>query len=481
VLSLFILTAGFFAYRSFAPSRQIESIAVLPLVNESGSADVEYLSDGISESLINSLSQLKQLKVVARTTAFAYKSRQSDPPEVGRKLGVDAVLTGKVKLLGDTLIVQTDLISVADGSQIWGAHYTRKLADLLSVQENISHEILARLQPKLSSEGKKQLAELYPVSSEAYQLDLKGRFFWNRRTEEGLRKGVGYFEQAISEDPKYALAYVWLADSYNVMGFYSFLPPKEAFPKAKAAARKALELNEELAEAHNSLAYATLYYDWDFAAAEKEFLRAIELKPNYPVAHQWYGNLLTAMGRWDEAIQEFKHAQELDPLSLVITAVPGWTYYYARQYDRAIEPCQKAIEMDRNYALSHNWLGQAYERKGMYERAISEFKEALSVSGGSPEISALLAHAYAVSGNKREAQVILDNLLELSKQRYVSPYHIATIYAGLGDKDRALKWLDTAYNDRQHVLVFLKHDARLDNLRDDVRFQDLLRKVGFPQ
>ncbi len=484
-LSILIVAAigfglWFFAYRP-TNAKQIESIAILPLNNESGSAEVEYLSEGISESLINSLSQLKQLKVVARTTAFAYKSRQSDPREVGRQLGVDAVLAGKVTLLGDTLIVQMDLVSVADGSQIWGERYTRKLADLLSVQKNISHEILARLQPKLSSEGKKQLAEQYPDSSEAYQLYLKGRFFWNRRTEEGIRKGKDYFEQAISEDPEYALAYVGLADSYNVMGFYSFLSPKESFPKAKAAAEKALELNEELAEAHNSLAYATLYYDWNFAAAEKEFLRAIELKPNYPIAHQWYGNLLTAMGRWDEAIQEFERAGELDPLSLVITAVPGWTYYYARQFDRAIEPCQKAIDMDRNFALAHNWLGQVYERKGMYERAISEFKEALSISGDSPETAALLAHVYAVSGSRRQAQVILDNLLELSKQKYVSPYHIATIYAGLGDKDRALKWLDTAYNDRQNLLIFLKHDARLDNLRGDPRFQDLLRRVGFSQ
>ena len=482
VLSVLLLAAIGLGYWFFtrrqAEATRIQSIAILPFVNESGNPDVEFLSDGISESLINSLSQLEQLKVVARATAFTYKRRKSDPREAGRELGVDVVLTGRVTLFGDTLIVQTDLVSIADGTQIWGEHYKRKLADLLSVQENISHEILSRLQPKLSSEGEKRLTDSYPDNSEAYQLYLKGRYFWNRRTEEGIRKGIGYFEQAISKDPKYALAYVGLADSYNVMGFYSFLPPKESFPKAKAAAVKALELKEELAEAHNSLAYATLYYDWNFAAAEKEFLRAIELNPNYPVAHQWYGNLLTAMGRWDEAIQEFKRAQELDPLSLVITAVPGWTYYYAREYDKAIESCHKAIEMDRNFALAHNWLGQAYERKGMYEKAISEFKEAFRLSGNSPETAALLAHAYAVSGSKRQAQDILDNLLELSKQRYVSPYHIATIYAGIGDKDRALKWLDTAYNDRQNLLVFLKHDAVLDNLRADPRFQDLLRRMG---
>ena len=479
---LAVAAATYVYHRSARKSATaIESVAVLPLQNASGDPNAEYLSEGISESLINSLSRLKRVKVVARATAFTYKGSSSDPREAGRRLNVDAVLTGKVTLLGDTLIVQTDLIDVADGSQIWGEHYARKLADLLSVQEDISREILAKLQPELSTEDKQQLANLYPNSSEAYRLYLMGRYFWNRRTEEGLKKGLGYFEKAISTDPGYALAYVGLADSYNVLGFYSFLPPKESFPKAKAAAKRALELNGRLAEAHNSLAYATLYYDWDFTAAENGFKRAIELNPDYPVAHQWYGNLLSAMGRWDEAIGQFGHAQKLDPLSLIIVAVPCWTYYYARQYDRAVEHCQKAIDMDRNFALAHYFLGQAYERKGAYESAVSEFKETLSLSRDYPEAEALLAHAYAVSGDKRQAHAVLDSLTELSKQRYVSPYHIATIHVGLGNKDEAFKWLDTAYNDRQNILVFLRHDARLDTLRSDPRFAELVRKVGLPQ
>lgn len=463
------------------PSDDKKSIAVLPFVNESGNAEVEYLSDGISESLINSLSQLKQLKVVARTTAFTYKNSQTDPREAGRRLGVDTVLTGKVTLRGDTLIVQTDLINVADGSQIWGEHYTRQLADLLSVQENIAREILSRLQPRLSGEFDRQLAELNPNSSRAYQFYLKGRFFWNRRTEEEIKKGIGYFEQAIAEDPAYALAYVGLADAYNVMGFYSFLSPAESFPKAKQAAKKALELNAEMAEAYNSLAYATLYYDWDFAAAEKGFVRAIELQPNYSVAHQWYGNLLTAMGRWDEALKEFERAQELDPLSPIITAVPAWTYIYARQYDNAFEPCRKSLELDQNFAPARNWLGQAYERKGEYDKAVAEFTEALKLSDGSPEISAMLAHAHAVSGNERQARIILDDLLKLSKQRYVSPYHIAIVYAGLGDRERSLEWLEAAVGDKQNLLIFLRFDARMDDLRSDSRFQNIIKKTGLPQ
>lgn len=456
------------------------SIAVLPFINESGKTEVEYLSDGISESLINNLSQLKQLKVVARATAFSYKNRQSDPRQIGRELGVETILTGKTTLLEDTLIVQTDLINVEDGAQIWGERYTRKLADLLSVQESISSQIFVKLQPKLNSEVNSRLTKLNPDSSKAYQLYLKGRFFWNRRTEADIRKAIEYFDQAISEDPEYTLAYVGLADSFNVMGFYNMLSPGESFPKAKIAAEKALKLNGDLAEAYSSLAYVALYYDWDFAVAEKGFIRAIELKPNYPVAHQWYGNLLTAAGKWDEAAREFAQAQELDPLSPIITAVPAWTYIYARQYDRAIEPCRKALDLDPNFALAHNWLGQAYERKGNYEKAIIEFNKALSLSEESSETKALLAHVHAVSGNKRQARNILNELTEQSKYRYVSPYHIATIYAGLGDQDRALKWLDEAYQDRQNNLIFLNYDARMDDLRSNPRFLELLKKVGFP-
>jgi DNA-binding winged helix-turn-helix (wHTH) protein/TolB-like protein/Tfp pilus assembly protein PilF len=471
----------YFLSQEKAYSEEKRSIVVLPFVNQSNSNDLEYLADGISESLINSLSELRQLKVVARATSFTYKNRNLDPLDVGRQLRVDAVLTGKLTLLEDTLVAQVDLINVEDGSQLWGERYTRKLGDLPSIPQGISREIVKRLQPRLESEIAKHSEQRFSLSSEAYQLDLKGRFFWNRRTEEGLQKGIGYFEQAIAQEPEYALAYVGLADSYNVMGFYSFLPPDQAFPKAKVAAGKALELDQDLAEAYNSLAYANLYYDWNFESAEKAFLRTIELKPNYSVAHQWYGNLLTARGRWDEALQSFRRAQDLDPLSPVITAVPAWTYYYARQYDKAIEPCGKAIELDPNFALAHTWLGQAYERKGDHQRALTEFKQALNISKGAPEVAALLAHAYAVAGDRNSALVIVDELIERSKHRYVSPYHIATVYVGLGDKESAFKWLEIALKDRQHVMIFLNYDPRLDDLRSDARFQDLSRRMGLPQ
>jgi TolB-like protein/DNA-binding winged helix-turn-helix (wHTH) protein len=396
VLLIGSATLGFrYLSRGEALASDKRSVAVLPFVNESGNPELEYLSDGISESLINGLSELRQLRVVARATAFSYKHRGMEPQDIGRELKVEAVLMGKVAQVGDSLVVQAELIDVADGTQIWGERYTQQLADLPSIPQRIARELVKRMQPRLIRDLDRQLEARMSESSEAYQLDLKGRFFWNRRTEEGLHRGVAFFEQAIAEDPDYALAYVGLADSFNVMGFYSFLPPDESFPKARVAASKALEL-EELAEAYNSLAYATLYYDWDLAQAEKGFLRAIELKPNYAVAHQWYGNLLTATGRWDEALASFKRAQELDPLAPVITAVPAWTYYYARQYDRAIEPCRRALELDPNFALGYLWLGQAYERKGDHQAALREFKKAMEVSKGSPEIAALLAHAYAV-------------------------------------------------------------------------------------
>jgi TolB-like protein/DNA-binding winged helix-turn-helix (wHTH) protein/Flp pilus assembly protein TadD len=484
VLALSVLIVGIYLLtvnKSISPSSvretPIDSLAILPLTNGSDDEDAEYLADGITESIINSLSQLSKLRVVARSTVFRYKDRVTEPLNVGKELGVRAVLTGRVTRRGDLLIIKAELMDVADGTQLWGDQYNRKDSNILSVQGEIAKQISENLRLKLTGDEQKLLAKRYTENAEAYQLYLKGRYFWNKRTEEGMKRGIGYFEQAKQRDPGFALAYVGLADSYNVLGFYAYLAPADSFPKAKAAAMQALEINDKLAEAHNSMAYAALYYDWNFAAAEGEFKRAINLNPNYPVAHQWYGNLLTAMGRWDEAIREFELARELDPLSLIINAVPGWTCYYARQYDRAIEHCQKAIDLDPTFALAHEWLGQAYERKGMYEKAIAEFEKAITLSGRAPEAVALLAHAYAVSGKRREAQTVLNDLIELSARHYVSPYHIATIHAGLGDRDRAFEYLENAYKHRQNVLVFLKNDPRLDSLRSDPRYADLVRRM----
>ncbi len=477
-LVLLIAVVVFFNKEKNGITPDVQTLAVLPFINESGNADLEYLSDGMTETLISNLSQLPKVKVKARTSVFRYKGKAINVQQIGKELIVKSILSGRVLQRGQDLLVSLWLVDTNTEENVWSKQYNKKMTDLITLQSEIAKDVAENLKIELSGTDENQLNKQQTSDVEAFQLDLKGRFFWNKRTEEGLRKGVEYFEQAIAKDPGYPLAYVGLADSYNIIGFYNFLPPKEAFPKAKAAARQALVLDEKLSEAHNSLAYVLLYYDWDFAAAEEEFKRAIELNPRYAVAHQWYANLLTAMGRWDEAIQQFKRSQELDVLSPVITAVPAWTYYYARQYDRAIQPCLKAIEMDANLALAYNWLGQAYERKGMYEKAIAQFKEGLRISPDDFNLKALLAHVYAASGNKREAQVNLNDLLESGSKRYVSPYHLATIYTSLGDKDNAIKWLETSLNNRQHILIFLKYDSRMDDLRSDPRFTFLLQRIS---
>jgi TolB-like protein/class 3 adenylate cyclase/Flp pilus assembly protein TadD len=477
-LVLLIAVVVFFNKEKNGITPDVQTLAVLPFINESGNADLEYLSDGMTETLISNLSQLPKVKVKARTSVFRYKGKAINVQQIGKELIVKSILSGRVLQRGQDLLVSLWLVDTNTEENVWSKQYNKKMTDLITLQSEIAKDVAENLKIELSGTDENQLNKQQTSDVEAFQLDLKGRFFWNKRTEEGLRKGVEYFEQAIAKDPGYPLAYVGLADSYNIIGFYNFLPPKEAFPKAKAAARQALVLDEKLSEAHNSLAYVLLYYDWDFAAAEEEFKRAIELNPRYAVAHQWYANLLTAMGRWDEAIQQFKRSQELDVLSPVITAVPAWTYYYARQYDRAIQPCLKAIEMDANLALAYNWLGQAYERKGMYEKAIAQFKEGLRISPDDFNLKALLAHVYAASGNKREAQVNLNDLLESGSKRYVSPYHLATIYTSLGDKDNAIKWLETSLHNRQHILIFLKYDSRMDDLRSDPRFTFLLQRIS---
>lgn len=457
--------------------KSINSLAVLPLVNSSADRNAEYLSDGITESIINSLAQLPQLRVMARSTVFRYKGREVDPQEVGRELNVRAVLVGRVLRLDDRLVIKTELVDTTDGAQLWGEQYNRSPSDIFVVQEEIARDITETLRLKLSGEQKKRLTKRYTENTEAYRAYLQGRFYWNKRNEEGLVKGVEYFKQAIEKDPAYALAYVGLADSYNILGFYSVLPPKEAFPKAKSAAMKALNIDNKLAEAHASLAYTILYHNWDWLAAEKEFQRAIELNPRYPSAHQFYANFLTALGR-REAIAEWKAAQELDPLSLIINAGLGWAYYFVRQYDQAVEQLKKALELDSDFELAHLWLGSVYVEKSLFKDAIAEIQKAVALSKGRTGIVAALGHAYARAGKRDEAQHILDELSQLEKRKYVSPYRMANIYAALGENDRAFEWLQKAYEDRSHLLVFLMVDPRLDALRPDPRFVDLLRRIG---
>jgi TolB-like protein/Tfp pilus assembly protein PilF len=474
-LILATLSAAYF-FHFVRKAKAIDSIAILPLMNASNDPDTEYLSDGITESIINSLSQLPNLKVMARTTVFRYKGQSSDPQKVGRDLGVEAVLTGKVLQRGNTLVVQADLVNVSDGSELWGQQY--KLSDALAVQEEIAKEISANLRLKLSGEQQSRVTKHYTENPEAYQLYLKGRFYWNKRTGEALKKAIEYFNQAIEKDPTYALAYAGLADAYGLSPFYSTDAPQEAFPKAKAVAKKALELDETLAEAHTSLAPVLSIYDWNFPESNREFQRAIELNPNYATAHHWYGGInLAALGRFDEAIAEMKRAQELDPLSSIINADLGETYFEARQYDRSIEQLRKTVEMDQSFYYAHYHLGMAYEMKGSFSEAIAEYYKARQLNDD-PRVLAFLGHAFAVSGKRDDALKTLDQLKEISRQRYVQAYNFAIVYAGLGEKDKAFQWLERSYQEHAPRMMRLKVDPFLDNLRSDPRFDDLVRRIG---
>ncbi len=464
-----------------ASSKTIDSLAVLPFVNVSADANTEYLSDGITESIINNLSQLPNLRVMARSTVFRYKGKDADPQKVGQDLHVRAVLTGRLLERGDTLIVQAELVDASQGSQLWGGQYSHKLADLLALQEELSKDISEKLRLRLTGEEKKRLTKRYTENTEAYQLYLKGRYYWNKRTEEGFKKGVEYFQQAIEKDPNYALAYAGLADSYAIAGIpLSPMSPSERMAKAKAAALKALEIDDTIAAAHTSLAFIEHRFDWDWRGAEREFKRAIELNPNYATAHQWYAFFLATMGRMDEAIAEAKLAQQIDPLSLVMNSALGRVYHFARQYDRAIDQFRKTIEMDPNFASAHFDIAASYVEKRMYAEGIAEFQKGLAISGRNSIYFADLGWAQARAGHIREAMKILNQLEESSRQSYVSPFSFALVYIGLGDKDRAFTWLEKEYEQRGNPVVFLKAEPLFDPLRSDPRFQDLLRRVGLP-
>src|SRR6266568_3202290 len=488
IAALLVLIIGAAGLGIYLHARNTEvtigSIAVLPFVNQSHDPNSEYLSDGLTESIINSLTQLPNLKVSARSSVFRYKGKDDDPMAVGKELGVSAVLTGRIMQRSDSLTISTELLDVRENKQLWGEQYQRKVSDLLAVERDIAQEITGNLRVRLSGPEQSRVAKHYTENPEAYQLYLKGRFYWNRRTEDGSRKGIEYFQLAIEKDPTYALAYTGLADCYSVLGTsYNFasLSPSEAIPKAKAAVTKALELDDTLAEAHTSLAYIRLNYDWDWPGAEREFKRAIELNPNYDNAHHWYSHYLMAMGRTEESLRESNRALELDQLGPIMNVHLGWHYFYAHQYDLAIEQFRKTLEMDPNYGLTHWYLGQAYEQKAMYAEAETELRKAKDLLPENVIVEADIGHAYAVSGKRDEARKVIDELKELSRRRYVASYHIALIYTGLGDKDRAFEWLDNAYRERSDLLVYLKVEPRLDSLRSDQRFADLVRRVELPQ
>ncbi len=459
----------------------IDSLAVLPLINVSADLETEYLSDGITESIINSLSQLPKLRVIPRSTAFRYKGREVDPQAVGRELNVRAVLTGRVVQRGEALNIQAELIDVVNDAQLWGGQYNRRLSHIFALQEAIAQEISEKLRLQLTGEEKKRLTKRYTENPEAYQSYLKGRFYWNKFTVEGVKRGIEHFDQAIEKDPAYALAWAGLADSYILLGNYiGPLAPTEAFPKAKAAAQKAVEADDTLGEAHASLGLTKMFFDWDWPGAEREFKRGVDLNPNSAQNHGHYALYLQVTGRFDEGMRAAKRAHELDPLSPIISANLAWNLSLMGPYEEGIELYRKTLELSPNFAVGHWGLGVAYEQKRMYEQALEEYRQAVTLSQGNPNFIASVGHAYAVSGKRDEALRVLDELHELSKRSYVSPYAIAVIYCGLGEKEQALEWLEKAYEVRDLDPVYLRGQPGFHALRSHPRYADLMRRVGLP-
>jgi len=462
-----------------APAVPEKSIAVLPFENASKDPNAEYLSEGISEALINSLTELQRLRVVARSTAFQYKGKNVDPRRVGRELQVAAVLTGRVRQAQDALSIEVDLVDAVTGAQLWGEEYHRKISDVIAVKQAIAREVTEKLKLKLSGEEQRRLAKNESTNTEAYRSYLRGRYFWNKRTPDGIKQAMVEFQQAIERDPHFALGYVGLADCYTGLAFYNFAAPREAMPKAKASAIKALSLDNTVAEAHTTLAHVLINYDWDWVASEKEFKRSIELKPDYATGHQWYAiHYLTATSRLGESVQEMKRALELEPASLVMNTFMGATLYYAGRYDEAIDQCRRTVEMDPNFAVAHWHLGLAYEQKQVFDGAIEEFRKAISLSQGSPLMRAALGHAYAKAQKTYEANKILNELSELSKQQYVSPLEISAIYVALGNNEKAFELLEKAYADRSFHLVNLNVSPHFESVRSNQRFQDLVQRIG---
>jgi eukaryotic-like serine/threonine-protein kinase len=476
VLALLVLLIGVYL-RTRKAGAAIDSIAVLPFNNVGADPGTEYLSDGITESLIDNLSQLPRLTVMSRNSVLRYRGKEIDAQTAGHALNVQAVLAGRVIQRGNDLSIDAELVNVENNSHIWGATYNRKLADLLAIQQEITKDISDELRRKLSGEDEEQLAKRLTSNPEAYQLYLKGRYFAEKLTKEGVDKGIQYFHQAIDVDPNYALAYEGLSYAYYTSNDF-FSTPHESMPRAREAARKALELDDTLAEAHIDMANIYFWYDYDWNDAEKEFRRAIELKPNSADAHVYYGWELVSLGRLEEGIAESKRAVELDPLSVEVNQTAGQNLYYARQYDQAIEQLRKTLDMDPDYWLARMLLGLAYEAKGDVTRAVAECKRARDTEPSIPWPQAELGHAYARSGRKGDAENTLKELEAWSKRSYVPAYNFAEVYVGLGEKDKALAMLEQAHLDRSIFLTFLTADQEFDSLHSAPRFMDLARQMG---
>jgi len=464
-----------------ASVRKIESLAVLPLDNLSRDPEQEYFAEGLTEALITTLAKIGELRVVSRTSAMQYKGVRKPLSEIAKELGVDVIVEGTVLRAGQRVRITAQLIDAARELHLWAESYERDLSDVLVLQSDLAQAIAKEIRIKLTPQEEQHLAQSRPVNPDAYEAYLKGRYFWNRRTVEGLHKGAGCFQQAIEKDPTYAAAYAGLADCLSVLGFWAFVPPEEGCGKAKTLALRALKHDNTLGEAHASLAWATVHYDYDFALAEKEYRRCLELSPRHPTGHQWFGLYLTMIGRHEEGLEVLKTAIRLDPFVPIVNACLAQGYYFARRQDDHIVQCEKTIELDPNFAPARWGLGAGYLEKGMYEPAIAEMQKAVELSQRAPIFVSLLGDAFAVAGRRENAQKILDELKETAKVRYVTPYVRARIHAALNEKDDALRLLEMAYRERAAWAAFMKSDPRLDSLRPDPRFQDLLRRMNFPE
>ena len=477
VIGIFLVTAlgiGTYFYFLRDTAKQIDSIAVMPFVNESGNPDVEYLSDGMTEALINSLSTLPNLSVKARNTVFRYKGKEIDEKKVGQELSVQAVLFGRFIQSGDNLTLFLSLVDSRTGNAIWGEQYDRKMKELPVLRNDMARDVAQKLRTRLSSVDTNNLTKNYTANAEALQLYFYGRYSWSKRTTESVKKSIEYFNQAIEKDPNFALAYSGLADAYvvPVLG----MAPTDVMPKAKAAATRALEIDNTLAEAHTSLARVLQSYDWNWSEAEKEYKRAIELDPRYALAHQWYGGFLNRTGRMDEGIAEIKAALELDPLSASANFELGLAYFFARDYDQAIQQFQRALELEPGFPVALSMLPMSYAQKGQYDLAISKVQEIQE-----SHIRATAGQVYAIARREDDAMRVIEELDRLSRQGYIPATSFAFIYAALGDKEKAIEYLEKGYEERAFQMQFLKVDPRWDKLRDDPRFADLMRQMGLPE
>ena len=463
-----------------AQLNQIKSLVVLPFENLSGDKDQQYFTDGMTDELIAHLAKIRSLRVISRTSSMEYKDTHKTLSQIARDLNVDAVVEGTILRSGNQVRITAELVQVATDRHLWAETYESQLGDVLGLQSRVATAIVNEIRVNLTPEEQQRLANTRSVSAESYENYLKGRYYWNKRSEGGLTKAIEYFQLAIEKDPNYALAYAGLADCYSIIGsaIIGTVPSQNVAPKAEAAALKALQLDDTLAEAQTSLATVRFNYDWDWPGAASGFQRSIELNPSYATAYQRYSLYLMAMGRTNESLAQMIRARDLDPLSVSMNFSLGWRLYMARNYDQAIEQLQNTLEMDPNFALPRMVLGQAYEQKNAYSQALSELQRAVGISRDSPQMLGALGHAYGASGNRSEAEKVLVKLTEQSKKQYVSPFYVAIVYVGLAENNKAIDWLEKAYADRSNAIIFSKVDPQLDPLRSTPRFQALLHRLA---